>query len=138
MTSARDDVFFSPDALAPPPPVPPAGAVPALPTFLPPTELEPAPQPAPEPAAPPEQESPVASATDTPPAPDQPAQDQPAGFTAGQLVRYRHRDVVTGGWLEGAGVVLQAAQADEAVVVSPLSPYVLSVEPAHLTALELD
>ena len=65
----------------------------------------------------------------TPPAPVVPA------VVVGSLVSYRHRDVVTGTDLTGAGVVVRVADTG-AVRVAPLSIYTIDALPALVAPLD--
>lgn len=62
--------------------------------------------------------------------------DQPAGPQPGDVVQFRHRDVITGDQLTGRGVIVR--QADGLVTVQPLQPLQLQVDADEVSAVELE
>lgn len=116
-----DATVFAPGA--PPPPPPPV-------TFQPPALVE---ETTPPPAPPAEtQEKDMAQAQNTPPA------DEPAGLQVGDVVRFQHRDAITGDLLTGRGVIARPVAGGAMVAIAPLSGYVLEVDPDGLSPVELE
>ena len=52
----------------------------------------------------------------------------------GDVVGYRHRDVITGAMLAGAGLVVAVGADGGLVTVAPVSSYFVDVDPANINA----
>lgn len=87
----------------------------------------------------------------TAPAPDEDHLDGPAPvdpapakgkrastLQAGVVVDFRHDDPVTGGTVEGLGVVLWAGGDNEAALIAPCLSSYLQVDPANVTPVTFD
>lgn len=60
------------------------------------------------------------------------------GYRRGQLVGFKFRDEVTGGQLDGIGVVTRGGKLGESIVVRPLTAHDVTVDTAEVEPVVVD